>query len=52
MGWAGGPWPTGAPGPDLKGQGPGHKIASPALVSRAKGQCMLKLALGLNLGRT
>ena len=51
-GQAGRPWPAGAPGPDLKGRGPGRQVAGPALFGRAKGQLMYELALGSDPGRT
>jgi hypothetical protein len=50
-GRAGGPWPAGGPGPDLKGQGPGRQVAGPAPFERAKGRLMFELALGSNPGR-
>ena len=48
MDQAEGPWPMGGPGPDLKGQGPGHQVAGLALFGRVKGWLMFELALGLN----
>src|SRR5258705_13156595 len=51
-GRARGPWPTGGPGPDLKGQGPGRQVAGPAPFGRAKGRHMFELALGSDPGRT
>ena len=51
-GRAGGPWPEGGPGPDLKGQGPVRNLAGPALFGRSEGQLMCKLALGSGPGRT
>ena len=51
MGRAGGPWPEGRPGPDLKGRGPVHNVAGPALFGRAKGQHMFEPTLGPDPGQ-